>query len=291
LKISFFPLIFQCFLIDKFKFFSIFSIGTEFVIYRDEGVKRWIKMKSRNLIISILLVILVLPALANAQSALPKVSIGLEQSDDPNALVPTIQILIMITVLSLAPSIIIMMTSFTRLIVVFHFLRQSLSTQTVPSNQILVGLALFLTFFIMKPVITQINNNALQPYLNKEISQPEMFKRASEPLKKFMLKQTKEKDLQLFINLKGGPKPKSPAEVELSTLIPAFIISELTTAFKIGFLLYLPMLLIDIVVGSVLLSMGMMMLPPIMISMPFKILLFVLVDGWYLLVESLVRGF
>ncbi len=239
----------------------------------------------------LLLGLFLLPQFVQAQSALPKVSIGLEKSSNPDDLVPTIQILFMITVLSLAPSIIIMMTSFTRLVVVFHFLRQSLSTQTVPSNQILVGLALFLTFFIMKPVITQINNNALQPYLNKEISQQEMFKRAAEPLKKFMLKQTSEKDLRLFVNLKGGPKPKTPADVELTTLIPAFIISELTTAFKIGFLLYLPMLLIDIVVGSVLLSMGMMMLPPIMISMPFKILLFVLVDGWYLLVESLIRGF
>ncbi len=249
-------------------------------------------MKRKIFLLMILaLVFAALPQPGYAQSALPKISIGLEQSDDPNALMPTIQILIMITVLSLAPSIIIMMTSFTRLVVVFHFLRQSLSTQTVPSNQILVGLALFLTFYIMQPVIVQINNNALQPYLNKEISQQEMFKRASVPLKKFMLKQTSEKDLRLFVNLKGGEKPRTPEEVELTTLIPAFIISELTTAFKIGFLLYLPMLLIDIVVGSVLLSMGMMMLPPIMISMPFKILLFVLVDGWYLLVESLVRGF
>ncbi len=247
--------------------------------------------KRRLIFLFALLIFFIIPNVLAAQSALPKVTIGLEKSNDPDALVPTIQILILITILSLAPSIIIMMTSFTRLVVVFHFLRQSLSTQTVPSNQILVGLALFLTFFIMKPVITQINTNALQPYLKKEISQTEMLKRASIPLKKFMLKQTNEKDLRLFVNLKGDQKPHSPNDVELSTLIPAFIISELTTAFKIGFLLYLPMLLIDLVVGSVLLSMGMMMLPPIMISMPFKILLFVLVDGWYLLVESLVKGF
>ncbi len=239
----------------------------------------------------IVLAVILLPAILSAQSAIPKISLGIESTDDPNALVPTIQILLLITILSLAPSIVIMMTSFTRLVVVFHFLRQSLSTQTVPSNQILVGLALFLTFFIMKPVINEVNARALQPYLKKEITQKEMFARASAPIKRFMLKQTNEKDLRLFINLQGGQKPKSPKDVQLSTLIPAFIISELTTAFKIGFLLYLPMLLIDIVVGSVLLSMGMMMLPPIMISMPFKILLFVLVDGWYLLVESLIRGF
>jgi flagellar biosynthetic protein FliP len=249
------------------------------------------KLTHKRIWILTVLVLMALPVLASAQSGLPKVSIGLENSKDPNSLVPTLQILFLITILSLAPSIVIMMTSFTRLIVVFHFLRQSLSTQSVPSNQILVGLALFLTFFIMKPVINQINTTALQPYLNKKISQQEMLKRASKPLKKFMLKQTSEKDLRLFINLENGKKPGSPEEVTLSTLIPAFIISELTTAFKIGFLLYLPMLLIDVVVGSVLLSMGMMMLPPIMISMPFKILLFVLVDGWYLLVESLVKGF
>ncbi len=251
-----------------------------------------LRMKlSKKCFLVLILFLIVLPATVNAQSSLPKVSIGFDQSNSPDSLVPTLQILFMITILSLAPSIIIMMTSFTRLVVVFHFLRQSLSTQTVPSNQILVGLALFLTFFIMKPVISEVNNKALQPYLKKEISQSEMFDRASKPIKLFMLKQTNEKDLKLFINLQGGEKPKTPAEVQLSTLIPAFIISELTTAFKIGFLLYLPMLLIDIVVGSVLLSMGMMMLPPIMISMPFKILLFVLVDGWYLLIESLIRGF
>ncbi len=249
------------------------------------------KLQRKHIWILALIFIVALPVLASAQSALPKISIGLENSKDPNSLVPTLQILFLITILSLAPSIIIMMTSFTRLIVVFHFLRQSLSTQTVPSNQILVGLSLFLTFFIMKPVISQINKNALRPYLDKKISQQEMFTRASKPIKKFMLKQTNEKDLRLFIDLQDGKKPSSPEEVTLSTLIPAFIISELTTAFKIGFLLYLPMLLIDVVVGSILLSMGMMMLPPIMISMPFKILLFVLVDGWYLLVESLVKGF
>lgn len=247
--------------------------------------------KTLKFLALILLAMWIVPALANAQSALPKISIGVSKSNSPSDLVPTMQILFMITILSLAPSILIMMTSFTRIVVVFHFLRQSMATQNVPSNQILVGLALFLTFFVMKPVIDQINTQALQPYLHKQITQQEALDRASKPVKAFMLKQTRRKDLKLFIDLRGGEKPKTAADVSLSTLIPAFIISELKTAFQIGFLLYLPMLLIDLVVGSVLLSMGMMMLPPVMIAMPFKLLLFVLVDGWYLIVESLIRGF
>jgi flagellar biosynthetic protein FliP len=219
------------------------------------------------------------------------VTIGVDQADNPTELVPALQILFMITILSLAPSILIMMTSFTRIVVVFHFLRQSLATQTVPSNQILVGLALFITFFIMKPVIDEINDTALQPYLDEQITQQEALNRAVIPLMACMLKQTRENDLQLFVDLRGGEQPQTPDDIALSALIPAFIISELKTAFQIGFLLYLPMLLIDLVVGSILLSMGMMMLPPVMIAMPFKLLLFVLVDGWYLIVESLVKGF
>ncbi len=251
-------------------------------------------MRTKKLFLFLLIVLILsalLPAAAQAQSALPKITIGVDKASKPAELVPTIQILILITVLSLAPSIIIMMTSFTRIIVVFHFLRQSLATQTVPSNQILVGLALFLTYFIMQPVIKEVNSKAVQPYLNEQITQQEALDRAAVPIKAFMLKQTSRKDLKLFIDLRGGEKPKSPADLSLSTLIPAFIISELKTAFQIGFLLYLPMLMIDLVVGSVLLSMGMMMLPPVMIAMPFKLLLFVLVDGWYLIVESLVKGF
>jgi len=195
------------------------------------------------------------------------------------------------TILSLAPSILIMMTCFTRIIIVFHFLRNALATQTVPSNQILVGLALFITFFIMKPVINEVNTKSIQPYINNEITQEMAFKEFVTPIKTFMLNQTRESELQLFINLRNEGKPESPDKLTLSTIIPAFIISEIKTAFQIGFLLYLPMLLIDVAVASVLLSMGMMMLPPMMISMPMKILLFVLVDGWYLLVESLVKGF
>jgi len=228
----------------------------------------------------------------NAQNVLPNLTIGVDQSDKPQDLVPTLQIVFMLTILSLAPSILIMMTSFTRIVVVFHFLRQSLNTQTVPSNQILVGMALFISFFVMRPVIDEINDTALQPYLNEQIPQAEALEKAAKPIRAFMLKQTREQDLLLFVDLRDErDRPKTVDDIPLSTLIPAFIISELKTAFQIGFLLYLPMLLIDMVVGSVLLSMGMMMLPPVMIAMPFKLLLFVLVDGWYLIVESLVKGF
>ena len=238
-----------------------------------------------------LLMIIVIPAVSMGQNILPKITMGLEEASGPSDFVMTMQIIFLVTILSLAPSILIMMTSFTRLVIVFHFLRSALATQTVPSNQILIGLALFISIFIMKPVINEINDTALQPYLNEEITQKEALNIAAIPIKLFMLDQTRERDISLFIQLRQVDKPASLEELSIFTLIPAFIISELKTAFQIGFLLYLPMLAIDMVVSSVLLSMGMMMLPPIMISLPFKLLLFVLVDGWYLVVESLVKGF
>ena len=238
-----------------------------------------------------LLMFMVIPAVSVGQNIFPKITMGLEEASGPSDFVMTMQIIFLITILSLAPSILIMMTSFTRLVIVFHFLRSALATQTVPSNQILIGLALFISIFIMKPVITEINDSALQPYLNEEITQKEALNIAAIPIKTFMLDQTRERDISLFIQLRQVDKPASLTELSIFTLIPAFIISELKTAFQIGFLLYLPMLAIDMVVSSVLLSMGMMMLPPIMISLPFKLLLFVLVDGWYLVVESLVKGF
>ena len=238
-----------------------------------------------------LLMIIVIPAVSMGQNILPKITMGLEEASGPSDFVMTMQIIFLVTILSLAPSILIMMTSFTRLVIVFHFLRSALATQTVPSNQILIGLALFISIFIMKPVINEINDTALQPYLNEEITQKEALNIAAIPIKLFMLDQTRERDISLFIQLRQVDKPASMEELSIFTLIPAFIISELKTAFQIGFLLYLPMLAIDMVVSSVLLSMGMMMLPPIMISLPFKLLLFVLVDGWYLVVESLVKGF
>jgi len=238
----------------------------------------------------ILIILLVIPQIGQAQ-ALPKITIGVDKATKPSDFSQTMQILFLITILSLAPSILIMMTSFSRILIVFHFIRTALGTQTVPANQILIGLSLFLTFFIMRPVIDEMNVKALQPYLNNQIDQRTAFQEAGKPIKLFMLKQTRAKELELFHRLSNEKTVQTPEELSLATVIPAFMISEIKTAFQIGFLIYLPMLLIDMIVASVLLSMGMMMLPPTVISMPLKILLFVLVDGWYLTVESLVKGF
>jgi len=201
------------------------------------------------------------------------------------------QILILMTVLALIPTILIMTTSFTRIIIVLSFTRNALGTQQMPSNQILVGIALFLTIFIMGPKINTINQEAIQPYLKNQITQEEAIKSAEKPLREFMFKQTRSKDIALFIKLSQTPKPSVVEDIPTTVLIPAFIISELRTAFQMGFLIYIPFLLIDIVVSTVLMSMGMMMVPPVMISLPFKILLFVMVDGWYILISSLVSSF
>jgi len=202
-----------------------------------------------------------------------------------------IQILVLLTALALVPTMLIMTTSFTRIVIVFSFVRNALGTQQMPPNQILIGIALFLTIFIMSPVLDQINNEAIKPYLDDKITQEEAFENAEEPLKAFMLKQTREKDLALFIDLSRSEKPQKPEDVPITVLIPAFIISELRIAFQIGFVIYVPFLMIDFIVASILMSMGMMMVPPVMISLPFKILLFVMVDGWYLLTNSIVRSF
>lgn len=230
------------------------------------------------------------PALAQA-IPIPTVSIGVKEAEKPGEVSVLIQILLLLTVLSLAPAILIMMTSFTRLAVVFSFLRHAMGTQQMPPNQILVGLALFLTFFIMAPVFRQVNEQAIKPYMDERISQEEALTKALEPVRGFMLRQTRDKDLALFVSLAKMPRPHNASEVPSTVLIPAFCISELKTAFQIGFILYIPFLIVDMVVASVLLSMGMMMLPPIMVSLPFKLLLFVLVDGWYLMVGSLVQSF
>jgi flagellar biosynthetic protein FliP len=222
---------------------------------------------------------------------IPTIKIGIGEAKEPGEVSVLIQILFLLTILSLAPAILVMMTSFTRLIVVFHFLRQAIGSQQMPPNQILIGLALFLTFFIMAPVWQNIRENALVPYTDKKISQGQAIEEALKPVRKFMFKQTREKDLALFIHLAKVPKPKNVEEVSTTVLLPAFMISELKTAFEIGFLLYLPFLVIDMVVSSVLLSMGMMMLPPMMLSLPLKLLLFVLADGWYLIVGSMVKSF
>lgn len=220
----------------------------------------------------------------------PDINLLLEESTSPQQLNTTIQIVLLMTVLALAPSILVMTTTFTRIVVIFHFLRQAIGTQNTPSNQILISLALFLTYFVMGPVFKEVNDNALQPYLNEEIEQQEAFQLATKPVKEFMLSHTRDKELALFADFFQGETPASRRDLSLAVVIPAFMISELRVAFQIGFMLYLPMLLIDMVVSAVLMSMGMMMLPPVMISMPFKILLFVLVDGWYLIVESIING-
>ena len=195
------------------------------------------------------------------------------------------------TVLSLAPAILIMVTSFTRIVIVLSLLRRAMGTMQMPPNQVMIGLALFLTFFIMAPVWHQINQSALQPYLDEKIGNQQALQNAVAPLREFMFKQTREKDLALFVDIAKLQRPKSMEDIPTTVLIPSFIISEVKTAFQIGLLLYVPFLIIDMVVTSVLLSMGMMMLPPIMVSLQFKLMLFVLADGWYLLVGSLVKGF
>ena len=202
-----------------------------------------------------------------------------------------VQIMILLTLLTFLPAIIISLSSFTRIIIVFHFLRQALGTQEAPSNQILIALALFLSFFIMNPTLTAIYNDAYEPWSKGEIDQAQALERGSQPLKQFMLRSTREKDLQLFMEMSGGPKPKGPDDLPMRAVIPAFMISEIKTAFQIGFVLFLPFLVIDMVVSSVLLSMGMMQLPPVMVSLPFKVLLFIMVDGWGLVVSSLVKSY
>ena len=226
-----------------------------------------------------------------APLALPTVSVGIGQVSKPGDVSALLQIFFLMTVLSLAPGLLIMTTSFTRTVVVLSFLRNAIGAQQAPSNQIVVGLSLFLTFFIMAPVWQQINRDALVPYKAGTISQETAFNNAVAPVRKFMLSQTREKDLALFVSLSKMPRPAKPDDIPTMTLIPAFMISELRTAFQIGFLIYIPFLVVDMVVASVLMSMGMMMLPPVMISLPFKILLFVLVDGWGLMIGSLVKSF
>lgn len=221
---------------------------------------------------------------------LPSISLGIDEADSPDDFVTTIQLLMMLTVLTLAPSILVMMTCFTRMIVVFHFLKQALATHTQPPAQVLVGLALFLTLFVMTPVLDEANTNGLQPYLNEEITQAEAVDRMIEPFREFMLKHTREEDLALFVKLQSGEKPESIDDVSLLAIIPAFTISELRTGFQIGFVIFIPFLIIDMIIASILMSLGMMLLPPQLISLPVKVLLFILVDGWYLIVSSLMES-
>ena len=222
---------------------------------------------------------------------LPNITLGVENADDPEKVSSALQILVLLTILTLAPAILIMTTSFARIIIVLSFLRQAMGTQQTPPTQILIGLALFLTMFVMGPVWSEINEGALKPYMEEELGQFEALKLAEIPIKRFMLNHTREKDLSLFINLSEDKNPESEEDLSIQTVVPAFIISELKTAFQIGFLIYIPFLILDMVVASILLSMGMMMLPPVLISLPFKLMLFVMVDGWYLTVGSLMKSF
>jgi flagellar biosynthesis protein FliP len=248
-------------------------------------------LKPRFLLIPLMMILLFSVAAHAEQLPIPNVSLSIGGSADQSKASTAIQLILLLTVLSLAPAILLMVTSFTRIIIVLSLLRHALSTQSMPPNQILIGLAMFLTFFIMAPTWQKVNVDALQPYYEDRISGSEALDAAAKPLKEFMLKQTREKDIALFIKISGSKRPERSADVSMTALIPAFVISEMKTAFQIGFIIYLPFFVIDMVVSSVLLSMGMMMLPPIMISLPFKLLLFVLVDGWYLIVGSIVQSF
>jgi flagellar biosynthetic protein FliP len=251
-------------------------------------------VKRLSLILSIALLACFLAGSALAQDQtlrLPSISLGVEEATSPEQVSTALQIVILLTVLALAPSILIMTTSFTRLAVVFSLLRNAMGTQQQPPAQIVVGLSLFLTIFIMTPVFNQIDEKALTPFMEGAINQQTFFAEATKPMKDFMMKHTRQKDLGLFMKIAGQERPRTPDDVPLTSLIPAFVISELSTAFQIGFMLYIPFLVIDMVIASVLLSMGMMMLPPVMVSLPFKLMLFVLVDGWYLIVGSMVQSF
>lgn len=242
------------------------------------------------LFISTCVLMLAIPCCAQGVMV-PKIQIGLDQAKGPQEISNSLQILLILTVLSLAPALLIMVTSFTRIIIVLSFTRSAIGSSQVPPNSVLVGLALFLTFFTMTPVWQQVNKTALQPYMQHQISFDAAVQNATGPLKTFMLKQTRPKDIALFVSLSKEPRPHTPKDLQMHVLIPAFLISELKTAFTIGFVIFIPFLVIDMVVSVTLMSMGMMMLPPVMISLPFKILLFVLVDGWHLIARSLAMGF
>ena len=236
--------------------------------------------------------IIVLGALPSfCAMSFPNINIGMQPANTPQDFTNGMQILIWLTILSLAPSILIMTTSFVRIVIVLSLLRQALGVTTLPPNQVLTSLAIILTFFIMSPVFTKINNEALQPYMQNQITQQAALDRGIQPVRDFMFKQTSDKELALFVRMAKLEKPKDTNDIPTYVLIPAFILSELKIAFTIGFVIYLPFLVIDIVVSSILVAMGMMFLPPTMIALPFKLIMFVMVDGWYLLVKSLVEGF
>ncbi len=251
--------------------------------------------------VTVVTLLWIVPALALAQTTpngptapnlpVPNINIGLGQTNNPQQVVGALQILLLLTVLTLAPTLLVMMTAFTRIIIVLSFVRTAMGTQQTPPNQVIVGLALLLTFFVMNPTIRQINDNAVQPYLAKKISQSVALDRGAQPLRTFMFKQTREKDIQLFYSISKEPRPTAQRDVPTYLLVPAFVLSEIKTAFEIGFAIYIPFIIIDMVTASILLSMGMMMIPPIIISLPFKVLIFILVDGWDLVISALFQSF
>jgi flagellar biosynthesis protein FliP len=251
----------------------------------------WIRAAVLLLLMAAIMALASVPAAQAAEKDFSGVEIRLGDGTSKDGLSTPIQIMLLLTLLSVIPAILVSVTSFTRLIIVSHFLRQALGTQTMPPNQVLIGLALFLTYFIMQPVGDQINQQAIQPMLSGKITEMQALDQASVPLRQFMLRYTREKDLALFLNIAKEPRPSNLQDLSMRIVIPSFMISELKTAFQIGFVLYVPFMVVDMVVASILLSLGMMQLPPVMISTPFKILLFVMVDGWNLVIGSLVKSF
>lgn len=251
-------------------------------------------MVHRQAVIIFLLLIffslLVAPAMAQ-KLEIPGVKVDFSDADSRQGVARSMQILIIITILSLAPTILVMMTSFTRIVIVLSFLRHALGTQQIPPTQLLISFALFLTFFTMLPTVNMVNNNAVKPYMEGKISQEEAISSGQAPIRNFMLRQTRRKDLELFVYASGQPRPRNKENIPIMVLIPSFVLSELRTGFIMGFTLFITFLVIDMVVASILMSMGMFMLPPMMISLPLKIMLFVLVDGWYLVVKSLITSF
>lgn len=227
----------------------------------------------------------------HAAVAFPTISVGMNQANTPQEFSQGVQILILLTILTLAPSIFIMCTAFIRIIIVLALTRQAIGTSTLPPNQVLAGLALLLTFFVMAPTFNKINETAFQPYMNNQITQQVALDKAILPLREFMIKHTDEKELGLFLSMAKIEKPKNWQDVPTYTLLPAYVLSELKTSFKIGFVIFLPFLVIDIVVASILVSMGMLFLPPTTVAMPFKLILFVMIDGWYLITKTLLEGF
>ncbi|TFH64921.1 MAG: flagellar type III secretion system pore protein FliP [Candidatus Zixiibacteriota bacterium] len=248
-------------------------------------------MKLSAIIISVFVILMLLASAGVQAQTLPKLTLQVDKGSDSKGLSTTLQIVLLLTVLALAPSILVMMTSFIRIIIVLSFVRQALGTNQLPPSQLIMGVALVMTIFVMSPIISRVHDKAWMPYMNGEITQKQLYEEGIKPLRAFMLQQTREKDLALFVKYAGLQKPQTQDDIPTHVVVPGFILSELRTSFQISLIIFIPFLVIDMVVASVLMSMGMMMLPPVLVALPFKILLFVMVDGWYLIVKSLLESF